>query len=176
MRHRLGRDKTWLLMWVLCGCRATAPGTPPTAENPAPETPPEAARIHGPEGDSPTFAAWRGAHLPMKEVKPGLFAATLVGDMASAGVYVLRVRVVPHGSVAPHSHPDGRLTTVLSGTIHSGRSDTINPERAQVFGPGDSYYTPPNTPHWLTTGPEGTVYEEIGFGPSAQVPVTPPGP
>ncbi|MET0401274.1 MAG: cupin domain-containing protein [Cystobacter sp.] len=169
--NRLG---TWLFPLVLGGC-VTPPASPPPTLAAAPPAQAQApAIIHGPEGDSSTFLSWRAASLPMKEARPGLFATDLVGHMASAGVYVVRVRLVPGGRNAPHTHPDGRLTTVLSGTLHYGRSDTIDPEQAQVFGPGDVYYTPPGAAHWQFAGPEGAVYDETGFGPSALVPVSPP--
>jgi len=46
--------------------------------------------------------------------------ATLLGDPASPGRYVFRLRVPAGHRARPHWHPDERIYTVLSGTFYLG--------------------------------------------------------
>jgi quercetin dioxygenase-like cupin family protein len=81
------------------------------------------------------------------------------------------VKMDKGASNAPHTHPDGRATTVIRGTVRYGLGDQIVLESSKVYGPGSFYYTPPNTPHYLVATEGEVVYQEVGMGPSASVPV-----
>ncbi len=50
----------------------------------------------------------------------GLKAAWVVGAEQESGLYALRVRLVQGTRIAPHTHPDTRYSTVLSGTLYVG--------------------------------------------------------
>jgi quercetin dioxygenase-like cupin family protein len=129
--------------------------------------------IHGSAGDSK-----QALQLPSEEIhfrsvegKPGVYSANVVGDPAAPGVYVVFVKMEKGASNPPHTHPDGRATTVITGKVLYGLGDRIAPESAKVYGPGSFYYTPPNTPHYLVATEGEVIYEEVGMGPSASMPL-----
>src|SRR5439155_8022571 len=51
---------------------------------------------------------------------PGLEQANLVGDPAKAGPYTIRIRFPKGYRIPPHTHPDAREVTILSGTYATG--------------------------------------------------------
>lgn len=129
--------------------------------------------IHGPKGDSTAPIELKSEEVILKEGKSGVFSTQVVGSLQEPGVYVTRVRLASNAKNDPHTHPDGRFTTVIAGTINYGRGDVVDTKLAHVFHAGDAYYTPAETAHWLYAGANGAVYEEVGFGPSSATPVSP---
>ncbi len=131
-------------------------------------------RIHGAEGDSTQALQWRNEDIVLKSGdKPGISSAALVGNNAEPGLYLVRVRMESGTTNTAHTHPDARITTVMSGTIWYGIGPVADLSKARAFGPGSVYFTPPNTPHFLITTDSAGVYEEAGVGPSKSVPVAP---
>ena len=47
---------------------------------------------------------------------PGLEQTRLIGDPSKPGPYTIRLKFPAGFKVAPHTHPDSREVTVLSGT------------------------------------------------------------
>lgn len=50
-----------------------------------------------------------------RRTSPDVFMAAIYGDTAKAEPYAFRVRAQAGHSLVPHSHPDERTVTVLSG-------------------------------------------------------------
>jgi len=96
----------------------------------------------------------------------GLEAAWVVGAEQASGLYALRVRLVPGTKIAPHTHPDSRYSTVLSGTLYVGFGRTMD-ESAMVAVPaGGVYVAPANQPHYLWARDGEVEYQESGVGPT----------
>jgi quercetin dioxygenase-like cupin family protein len=91
--------------------------------------------------------------------------AWLVGGPDRAGPYTLRVRLEADGKIPPHTHPDPRMVTVLSGELWVGRGARFDPSIAQGFPAGSFFITPAGAPHYAFAKSE-TVYQESGVGPS----------
>ncbi|WP_040570990.1 cupin domain-containing protein [Methyloversatilis thermotolerans] len=98
---------------------------------------------------------------------PGLRAAWLAGDETLPGPYVLRVKLAAGGRVPPHTHPDRRYTTVLSGTLHVGFGDTMDEAAAIAVPAGMLYEAPAGVPHWVWAREGDVEYQESGSGPTA---------
>ena len=54
---------------------------------------------------------------------PGLEQTRLSGDPSKPGPYTIRLKFPAGFKVAPHTHPDSREVTVLSGTWYTGYGD-----------------------------------------------------
>jgi quercetin dioxygenase-like cupin family protein len=50
----------------------------------------------------------------------GVQAAWLLGAKHKPGPYILRVKLASGARIPPHTHPDERNSTVLTGTIYVG--------------------------------------------------------
>jgi quercetin dioxygenase-like cupin family protein len=54
----------------------------------------------------------------------------------------------------PHSHPEDRIYTVISGVFHIGLGERFDPEKLMAYPPGAVVVLPGNTPHfhWAKSG------------------------
>lgn len=95
---------------------------------------------------------------------PALGAAWAIGSEKGPGLYALRVKLKSGGIIPPHTHPDARITTVLSGSLLIGFSDTIDEKRAVIAVAGDSYLVPAGTPHFIAARGGAVEYQEMGSG------------
>jgi len=97
--------------------------------------------------------------------------AWVLGAEGAAGPYLFRVRLASGGRMPPHTLPDARITTVLSGTLSVGFGPTFDERNVVAIPAGAVYVAPANTPHyvWAKDGP--VVYQESGAGPTATVPL-----
>jgi pimeloyl-ACP methyl ester carboxylesterase/uncharacterized RmlC-like cupin family protein len=91
----------------------------------------------------------------------------LKGDPNQAGVYTIMLRVPPHTKIAPHSHRDDRVATVISGTWHIGYGDKFDEAKLKALPPGSFYTEPPAQNHFAETGDEPVVVQITGYGPSS---------
>ena len=57
---------------------------------------------------------------------PGIEQANLVGDPSKSGPYTVRLRFPAGYRLAPHTHPDYREVTILSGTWNTGYGEKFN--------------------------------------------------
>jgi hypothetical protein len=60
---------------------------------------------------------------------PGLEQTALIGDPSKPGPYTIRLRFPAGFKVAPHTHPDSREVTVLSGTWYTGYGEKAETRR-----------------------------------------------
>jgi hypothetical protein len=103
---------------------------------------------------------------------PGMGQANLVGDPAKPGPYTIRLTFPDGYKLAPHSHPDAREVTILSGTWLTGYGKTFDPAALKVLPAGSFYTEPANLPHYVQT--KGAVVIQVsGTGPSSRVFVNP---
>ena len=96
-----------------------------------------------------------------------LKAAWVTGNEKEAGTYILRVKLKEGGMIPPHSHPDTRYTTVLSGTLYVGFGKTMKDSTMVAIPTGAAYCVPANTLHYLKTITGEVTYQEVGVGPTA---------
>lgn len=100
-----------------------------------------------------------------------LTGAWVLGADQKPGVYLLRVTLAVGGKIPPHTHPDERYRTVLSGTIYVGFGPVFDETRMVAIPTGGVYIAPANTPHYVWAKDGGAMYQEGGTGPTATVPV-----
>jgi len=93
-----------------------------------------------------------------------------VGDPNLPGPYTLRLKFPKGLKIAPHSHPDSREVTILSGLYATGYGEKFDPAKLKML-PAGSYYTEPaNVPHYIEIE-EDTVLQISGMGQSRRQPV-----
>lgn len=97
----------------------------------------------------------------------GLENADILGDSTKPGEYVLRVRFPANFQVKPHSHPENRSYTVISGTWYIGWGTTVDVQRMIALPAGSFYTEPANVPHFVATRDEPAVVQIAGAGPTA---------
>ena len=51
---------------------------------------------------------------------PDVTVAVIAGNPAGTGIYAIFAKYRAGGTSAPHTHPDQRVVTVISGTYYSG--------------------------------------------------------
>jgi quercetin dioxygenase-like cupin family protein len=115
----------------------------------------EAARSHQP-GQS-TFAAilpeevnWK----PFPAFPPSARLAIVVGQPLHEEPYTIRVKVLGGVKLMPHTHPEDRIYTVISGIFYIGLGDKFDDEKLQAYPPGAVIILPGNTSHfhWAKSG------------------------
>ena len=70
----------------------------------------------------------------------------------------------------PHTHPDERIVTVLSGNFYLGAGPTFDESKAKELKAGSVIVVPPNVVHWGFAKDSEVTIQEIGVGPSATTP------
>lgn len=98
---------------------------------------------------------------------PGVQTAWVLGAGDKAGAYLLRVKFAPGSRIPPHSHPEERSGTVLSGTVYLGFGPTFDESKAVAIPAGGVWVAPANVPHFLWAKDGEAVFQCGGIGPSA---------
>lgn len=104
---------------------------------------------------------WRSFPAFPKEVK----LSVLVGDPSKPAPYVVRVKVPGGIKLMPHTHPEDRIYTVMSGVFYIGFGTVFDPDKLVAYGPGSVVVLPANTPHfhWAKSGEY--ISQVYGIGP-----------
>lgn len=104
---------------------------------------------------------WRSFPAFPKEVK----LAVLAGDPSKPAPYVVRVKVPSGTKLMPHTHPEDRIYTVMSGVFYIGFGTVFDPAKLVAYGPGSVVILPANTPHfhWAKSGEY--ISQVYGTGP-----------
>lgn len=92
-------------------------------------------------------------------------AAFLIGSPAQPGLYTIRVHLKDGGLMPPHSHPDDRMITVLSGVLHYGFGTTADPTATKAYPTGATFLAKANDPHYAI-GRGEVIYQESGMAPT----------
>ncbi len=100
--------------------------------------------------------------------------AILLGDPSRPGTYVVRIRLPAGLKIAPHSHPDGRIVQVLSGTFYFGVGADGDTTKVQAYPAGSVLTEPAGIVHysWMRDGE--VVLQIVGIGPSSSRPARAP--
>lgn len=67
----------------------------------------------------------------------------------------------------PHSHPDERIVTILSGTLLVGYGEQFDESRMKVLPAGSMFTEPAQQPHFAWARDGEVVGQVVGHGPSA---------
>jgi quercetin dioxygenase-like cupin family protein len=105
---------------------------------------------------------------------PGMEQVNLVGDPGKPGPYTLRLKFPKGLKIAPHTHPDSREVTVLSGVFATGYGETFDAAKLKILPAGSFYTEPANVPHYIEIK-EDVVLQVSGMGPSGRRLVNSPG-
>ncbi|HPE73731.1 MAG TPA: cupin domain-containing protein [Candidatus Competibacter sp.] len=100
---------------------------------------------------------------------PALRSAWLIGNESQPALYLLRVKLAAGGRIPPHTHPDDRVTTVLSGTLWAGFGATFEESRAVAIPAGAAYRAPAGAAHFVWAKGGDVEYQEMGKGPTGTV-------
>jgi quercetin dioxygenase-like cupin family protein len=98
---------------------------------------------------------------------PGMEQLNLIGDPAKRGPYTIRLKFPKGMKVAPHTHPDSREVTVLSGVFATGYGEKVDPAKLKVLPAGSFYTEPANVAHFIEIR-EDVVLQVTGIGPSGR--------
>ena len=102
----------------------------------------------------------------------GMEQANLVGDPSKPGPYTLRLKFPAGYKLAPHTHPDYREVTILSGTWYTGYGERFDEAALKALPAGSFYTEPANVSHFVEVR-EPVVIEVRGTGPSGRAFVNP---
>jgi quercetin dioxygenase-like cupin family protein len=111
--------------------------------------------------------------MPNPMIPPGGQLAVLIGALPAKGPYAARIGFGADLKVPPHTHPEDRIYTVLSGTWFIGLGTTFDASQLKGFPAGAVYFLPANTPHFHWAREGATIVQITGVGPSATVYVNP---
>ena len=123
--------------------------------------PPVVAQQDRPTAVGPDDLHWISPPLPGVEI------AWAIGSETASGAYVQRVRLAPNTTIPVHTHPDERVSTVLSGTLRIGFGETIDKSQGITVPAGGLYRAPAGMPHYVWSEDQTVVYQESGHGPTA---------
>src|SRR5262249_32469512 len=102
----------------------------------------------------------------------GIEQGKVVGEPSKPGAYTVRLEVSAGYKLAPHTHPDYREVTILSGTWNTGYGKEFNETALKALPAGSFYTEPANIPHFVEVR-EPVVIQVSGTGPSARAFVNP---
>jgi quercetin dioxygenase-like cupin family protein len=102
----------------------------------------------------------------------GIEQANLVGDPSKPGLYTIRLKFPAGYRLAPHTHPDYREATILSGTWNTGYGEKFDETALKALPAGSFYTEPANIPHFVLVR-EPVVIQVSGIGPSGRAFVNP---
>jgi hypothetical protein len=99
----------------------------------------------------------------------GPLTATLMGDPAKAGLYVILTKWTPHHMSRPHFHPNDRYITVISGTWWVGTGTKYDPDNTTPVPAGSFVTHFAKHAHYDGAKDEEVVLEIVGVGPATAV-------
>lgn len=108
-----------------------------------------------------------------RPTNPAVQGAWVLGAEKKPGLYLFRVKLAAGGKIPPHTHPDERNSTVLSGTIYVGFGAVFDESKLVAVPAGGVYVAPANVPHYVFAKDGEAVYQECGVGPTATAPIPP---
>ena len=91
---------------------------------------------------------------------------TLVGDPSKPGLYVVLQKWLPHNNSRPHSHPNDRYITVLSGTWWVNTGPKYDPDGMKPVPAGSFVTHPGKQIHYDGAKDAECILEIVGIGPA----------
>lgn len=104
---------------------------------------------------------WKAGPLSLQA---GAQSAVLYGDPSKEGVFVMRLKLPPGFRIAPHTHPQPEILTVVSGAFHIGMGTVADESQSHALGPGGFFAFDPGLPHYAHVEQE-TVVQLSSTGP-----------
>ena len=99
-------------------------------------------------------------------ITQGAQAAVLSGPLDKANPYTQRVHLAAGGMITPHTHPDNRYTTVLSGELYAGLGETMEAAKTTRYPAGSFFIMPAGQVHYSWARNGEVTYQESGMGPT----------
>lgn len=96
----------------------------------------------------------------------GIMKAVVYGDPTKPGSYVNRLRHPQGTKILPHTHPDDRIYTVLSGTLYMGIGETWDDSKLVAYPQGSVLYMPAKLSHFQYAKAGGYEIQVNGVGPT----------
>jgi len=96
---------------------------------------------------------------------PDVTAAVIAGNPTS-GMYVVFAKYAAGGKSPPHTHPDQRIVTVISGVFYAGLGTEFDESKTMPLKPGTVVVVPAGTPHYGWAKDGEAIVEEVGAGPT----------
>jgi quercetin dioxygenase-like cupin family protein len=93
--------------------------------------------------------------------------AILLGKPAEAGPLIVRVKLPPNVQVMPHTHPEVRTYTVLSGEWKLGFGGKYDAAVLLSYSAGSMYRLPAKVPHFQAAGASGAIVQIESMGPTS---------
>lgn len=104
--------------------------------------------------------------MPAPSVLPkGVQIAVLSGNPFAEGFSMVRLKIPPHTTFAPHWHPTAESFTVLQGTFFVGAGDTVNKSAAKALPAMGFASMPAMHHHYAYTGQQAVVIDLSFYGP-----------
>ncbi len=103
---------------------------------------------------------------------PGVQNAAGVGDPTKKELYTSFGKIEEGVRFPAHTHPDARITTVLSGTMYYGAGERLGEAELEPYPAGSVIYTPPGVPHVMLAKDGEIVVQETGYGPTGLEPAS----
>ena len=97
---------------------------------------------------------------------PDVTVAVIEGNPASAEMYSIFAKYRAGGRSEPHTHPDNRVVTVISGTYYAGSGTEFDESKTRALKPGTAILIPANAAHYGWAKDGEAIVQETGFGPS----------
>ena len=98
---------------------------------------------------------------------PGaVMRAGIAGDNETPGLYIYRVRFPEGFRIEPHFHPDDRLVTVMSGTLHMGYGNEFDEDAMRALPAGSVWTEPGRQAHFVWARNGEVIIQVVGVGPS----------
>jgi len=93
--------------------------------------------------------------------------AVLLGDLSKPGRYVFRLQVPAGHRAMPHTHPEERVYTVLSGSFFLGFGEGYIESRLEEYPAGSVVLVREGRHHFQLAKSDGYVVQVEGDGPTA---------
>lgn len=122
--------------------------------------------LAAPPGDGMAITPADVKWMPAPPVLPkGVQIAVLTGNPFAEGFSIVRLKIPPHTTIAPHWHPTAENFSVLRGTIYVGMGDKVDKAKATALPPMGFASMPAQHHHWVYSGDDEVVIDLSFYGP-----------